>query len=162
MQPEAAAPLRRHRPWWWADALLWAFTASVVAPTVFTLSISAVAMIRGAGMDAFGAVLFIGPIAFIRTFQFALLPYSAILLIWAAVAPYITYGERSRLQLIGLSASLALAAGIGAFSRDGEAEWELGVWVWSAACIGLLLPRLVVPRLRHGALCRSRVDTDGS
>lgn len=162
MQSATAAPVRRQRAWWWADALLWTLAAGIVAPTVFTLSIIAVAMIRGAGPSAFTAVFFMGGVAFARTFEYALLPYGVLLLAWAAVAPYVGVGERSRVQIVGLCAVLALAAGVGAFARDGEAEWELGAWVWGAAWIGLAVPRLVLRRLGSGAFGRSGLGADAA
>jgi hypothetical protein len=158
MQPDIAVPVGGYRRWWWADALLWTLLASILAPSVFTLSIGVIAMLRGAGVSALGSLLYIGPFAFLGTFLFALVPYAVVLVAWAAVAPSVVVGERSTAQVAGLSAMLALPAGLAGLAWARDADWGLGAWIWGAAWIGLLLPRLLIYRLRPGAFCRSAAD----
>ena len=102
-----------------------------------------------------GAVLHIGPFAFIASIMSALLPYATLLLAWGAIAPWVRIGERSKAELVILAALLALPAGITGLGWPDEVEWELGVWIWGAAWIGLALPRLTIRRLGTDAFRRA-------
>ncbi len=129
------------------NVLLWSVAASLIAPAALTIGVGAVALARGAGVMAIGSMLYVGYFAFLASMLFALLPYTGVLVAWAAIAHRVRVGERSVADLLVLTALLAIPAGLVAAGWGGDREWIRGILIWGAAWIGLAVPRLMIRRL---------------
>lgn len=142
------------------DALLWAALGAVVAPVAFAAGIALVAAVRSPDAPALGVLLYFLSFSLFASVAFALPPYAALLAAWAAVAPRLGGADRSRAGVALVTAVLALPAGVFmALANDGP-PLPLFVPIWLAAWIGLLAPRLVVPRLAPGAFARRRTPAE--
>ena len=132
------------------DALLWTTVAAVVAPLTFAGSVAVVAFIRNVDAPALGVFLYFASFAVFASLVFGLAPYAALLVGWALLAPGLGDVDRSRARLALAMAVLAIpAAGVAMVRSD--ASIATFAWIWLVAWVGLLVPRLLVPRLSPGA-----------
>ena len=138
------------------DALLWSVMGAIAAPVLLGLGVTLVGLARGHGVGAIGGGVFMLSVALFVSFAFALLPYALLLLAWAALAPRL--GGETRVRVVVLTAALALPVAIVVAWRSEGAAVALAM-VWLPTWLGLLLPRLLVPRLAPGAFARRHAPT---
>jgi len=135
------------------DALLWAALGAVAASFAFATGVAIVAAARGAGTGAIAGGFYMLVVALFASFVFALPPYALLLVGWSALATRFAAAE-TRAGVATATAALALPAGAAmALANDGP-PLLLFTMIWLPAWIGLLVPRLVVPRLAPGAFAR--------
>jgi hypothetical protein len=135
------------------DALLWAVLAALGAPVVLALGVTIVSLARGDGAGAIVGGLYMLVVGLFVSVAFALAPYSLLLLAWSALAPRLGAAE-TRAGVVVATAALTLPAGVVMVLANDGPTLVLFAPIWISAWIGLLLPRLVVPRLAPGAFAR--------
>lgn len=136
------------------DALLWAVLGAVVAPLALALGVGLLTLVSDVDAPVVGVILYYLSFSLLASIAFALPPYAALLVAWAVGAPCLGDADRSRRSVALATAALAVPPGLVVMlSTDGSAIATLAP-IWLAAWIGLLLPRLVVPRLAPGAFAR--------
>lgn len=141
------------------DALLWAALGAVVAPFAFAGGVALIAVLRGSDGPVLGMLLYLLSFSLYWSLAFGLAPCALLLVAWAFVAPRLRDADRSRLALVTLTAVLAVPAGIVVAMDDPRSTLDAlasFAMIWIPAWIGLLLPRLVVPRLGPGAFAGRR------
>lgn len=132
------------------DALLWAVVAAIVAPLTFAGTVAGVMFIRNVEAPVLGVFLYFASFALFASLVFGLAPYAAMLVGWALLAPHFGDVDRSRARLALAMAGLAVPAA-GVVMVRSDASIATFAWIWLVAWAGLLVPRLVVPRLSPGA-----------
>lgn len=139
------------------DALLWTALGALIAPTVFALGVGLFSVAHDADAPAVGVALFVLAFSTLATFMFAVAPYAALLVGWAFVAPRLGDCDRSRARVALATCALAVPAGAFMVLANDGPSLTIFAPIWLAAWTGLLVPRLVVPRLAPGAFARRDV-----
>ena len=135
------------------DALLWAVLAAVLAPIAFSAGIALLTLARSPHAPVLGVLFYFLSFSLFASVMFVLPPYALLLLGWSALACRFAAAE-TRAGVVVATALLALPAGVAiTFANDGPPV-QLFAMFWLPAWIGLLVPRLVVPRLAPGAFAR--------
>lgn len=152
--PGATSRARRRSASWWADALLWALTAAVTGAMAFVAIVGALGIIANAARAGVLAgvivgMLYIMPFALFGALVLALPFYLLVLLAWGCIGPRRI--DRSAVRLGVALALLALPAGMIGYLWAAEFSLARAAMLWGATWAGLLLPRMMLPRLRPGA-----------